>query len=308
MMKSSRLYLRHLDHWVNAMRAQVATETPSPPPIDVDACAAIVPIQAVQSEVVIPENAPPKKRSTKGGKRPQKVIKPVITSLLFCLSFLASSCASPRVSTQPVYRTEVMATAEAYLQHRWYATAGNIRHGRDRQGIQVDTPDAGFQPPDGRPGWWQPGQWNTGLPYQWGGFDTLAQFDRKVQRGFAAGDVYTLTKRAGLDAAVSQEACGIDCSGFISRCWGLKRSVSTRELPSLCQELSGYNDLRPGDIVNTQNSHVLLFSGWADDAHTRMQVYEAGSCPQWKVLRRTLSVAFLRKKGYVPLRYRRMCG
>lgn len=305
MMKSSRLYLRHLDNWVRSMRAQATAASPTPPPAYVDVSAALVPSQPVQAEALNPEKAPRKKRSTKGVKCPQKVIQGGSSVLLlgFGLSLLVSSC----VTTRPVHRTEVMARAESYLQHRWYATRANVRHGVDSNGIRVDTPDAGFHPTDGgTPGWWQPGAWNTGMPYQWGGFDTLTEFDRKVQRGLAAGDVYTLVKRAGLDAAVSQEACGIDCSGFISRCWGLKRSVSTRELPSLCERLASYDDLRPGDIVNTHNSHVLLFAGWADAAHEKVQVYEAGSRPEWKVLRRTLSVAFLRQKGYVPLRYRSM--
>lgn len=218
---------------------------------------------------------------------------------------LLCGCTMPKPSITPVTRADILATAEAYRTHRWQAIQANVRHGLDRQGIRVDTPDIGFKHADGaRAGWWVPGQWNMGVPYQWGGFDSLAEFDQNVARGFAAGDIYTLTKRAGLEAAVSREACGIDCSGFISRCWQLKRSVSTRELPSLCERLHGYEDLRPGDILNTHNSHVLLFAAWANQAHTKLLVYEAGSQPEWKVLRRTVTVAALQKKEYECLRYR----
>ncbi|MBB5038518.1 NlpC/P60 family protein [Prosthecobacter dejongeii] len=219
------------------------------------------------------------------------------------------SCAaiSPDLRHRPqatVRRAEVMATAQAYAEHRWRANAENIRHGLDGRGIRVDTPDRDFQPKDGtRPGWWLPGQWNQGMPYQWGGFDTPPEFDRKVRRGLAAGDVYTPAKRAGLDHAVSLEAAGIDCSGLVSRCWRLPRSVSTRELPQFCQRLSSYEDLRPGDILNTTNAHVVIFAGWGDAAHTQVRVYEAGCHPDWKVLKRRIRRDFLNVKGYIPYRY-----
>lgn len=98
---------------------------------------------------------------------------------------------------------------------------------------------------------------NDGFPYQWGGFDTPAEFDRKIAAGHAAGDIYTPAKRAALESAVSAEACGIDCSGLISRCWRLDRSYSTRELASLCTPLSSLEDLRPVDILNVHNAYVL---------------------------------------------------
>lgn len=204
-------------------------------------------------------------------------------------------------------RDEVLAIAEAYRTHRWRASSVNVRHAVDTQGIQVDTPDLGFHPADGtRPGWWVPGKWNVGIPYQWGGFDTLVEFDQKVKQGYAAGDIYTPVKRAGLEAAVSQEAAGIDCSGLISRCWGLERSYSTRELPQLCEPLTSYDELRPGDILNTHNAHVLLFVGWGNPARTSVSVYEVGSYPTWKVCRRRVRMEYLEEKGYQPFRYRRI--
>jgi hypothetical protein len=226
------------------------------------------------------------------------------------LVLLLAACSAPqvKVDTTPkkaIRRAEVMAIAEAYTQHRWRAAEANIRHGNDARGIRVDTPDIGYQPADGtRAGWWIPGRWNVGMPYQWGGFDTLETFDQKVGRGLAAGDIYTPVKRAGLDAAVSQEAAGIDCSGLVSRCWRLDRPYSTRELPSLCIRLGSHHDLRPGDILNTHNAHVLIFAGWGNPARTRVNVYEAGCHPTWKVYRRQVRMEFLQEKGYQAYRYR----
>ena len=45
-----------------------------------------------------------------------------------------------------------MAIAESYARHSWRPFARNILHGPDARGIQVDTPDAGYLPPDGRSG------------------------------------------------------------------------------------------------------------------------------------------------------------
>ncbi len=201
-------------------------------------------------------------------------------------------------------RAEVLQIAEAYRVHAWQPTAANILHGNDSKGIRVDTPDIAFKPKDNRPGWWKADEWNFGVPYQWGGFATLKQFDKEVRQGKAAGDIYTSAKRAGLDDAVSTSATGIDCSGFISRCWRLDRSVSTRELAQLCEPLPNYEALKPGDILNVHNAHVLLFAGWQDSKRTRLYAYETGSPPTWKVLRHHISSELLKSQGYTPLRYR----
>ena len=205
-----------------------------------------------------------------------------------------------------VTRAECLRTAESCRTHRWLPAEQNVLHGADSRGIRVDTPDAGYHPPGAIPGWWRPGERTTGVPYQWGGFSSLAEFDAGVRAGKAAGDVYTAEKRRLLDDAVSAEAVGIDCSGFISRCWRLPRSFSTRELQALCDPLPSWDDLRPGDVLNTFNAHCLLFAGWDDAARSRLIAYETGSPPNWKVVAHTIDRAWLKSLGYAPLRYRGM--
>ena len=221
------------------------------------------------------------------------------------LTIFTISCSGPG-TPGTVTRSECMAIAEAYRTHMWVPSAANVLHGPDADGIQVDTPDTGYQKAGAVPGWWIPGQPNQGIPYQWGGFATLTQFDRDLASGLAAGDVYTLEKRRLLDAAVSRHATGIDCSGFVSRCWKLPRSYSTRDFASLCEPLDSWDKLQPGDILNTYNSHVTLFAGWADPGRTSLFAYETGVPPYWLVVRRTISTAHLRSLGFTPLRYRGM--
>jgi hypothetical protein len=202
--------------------------------------------------------------------------------------------------------SECLAMAERYATHEWRAAPGNVLHGLDPDGQRVDTPDAGFYPVGGVPGYWTPRAVNVGVPYCWGGHDTPESFDRKVRQGKAAGDVYTAAKRAGLEGAVSRHAAGVDCSGFVSRCWGLAWHCSTRTLPLICDELPDYQSLRPGDALSKHNHHVVLFAAFTHPEKTEMLVYETGSPLGWKVAKHTVSVAFLQNQGFRPYRYRGM--
>jgi hypothetical protein len=199
-----------------------------------------------------------------------------------------------------VTRAEMLAIAESYVNHEWIAAESNVFHGIDPEGIRVDTPDANFQPEGDDRGWWVIGERNVGLPYKWGGFDLPEEFDRGVRAGEYAGDAYSAEKRRLLDAAVSVHAVGIDCSGFISRCWRLPRSYSTRELPELCEPISDFAKLQPGDIFNKHNAHVRLFAGWANAERTSVSIYEASA----RVLRRDLPLQPMIEEGYSAWRYR----
>ena len=246
-----------------------------------------------------------------------KLLVPFVLLLACCLGL--SGCAGIQTSSlskpidyspaDSVTRAEALRIAESYRVHNWRATEANVLHGDDDDGIRVDTPDYRFDPPqemESRPGWWVPGKTNVGIPYQWGGFDTPPEFDRKLAAGNYAGDIYTEQKRTLLDNAVSVHACGIYCSGFISRCWRLERSYSTRELAGLCEELSDFSDIQSGDLVNKTNVHALLFVEWVDRKKTRFVADETGSPPTWKVLRHPISVEYVRGLGYRPYRYRGM--
>ena len=150
------------------------------------------------------------------------------TAFMIMLALLLAGCShssrlptsgSTHVNLSPaptVTREETIRIAEAYRTHRWRPTAANSFSGEDTSGIHVQTPDVSYQPtaPDSRPGWWKPAQTNVGIPYQWGGFDTPQDFDRKIADGRYAGDLYTLEKRRNLEDSVSRYACVIDCSGL----------------------------------------------------------------------------------------------
>ncbi|HEV7405534.1 MAG TPA: hypothetical protein VGO11_21495 [Chthoniobacteraceae bacterium] len=200
-------------------------------------------------------------------------------------------------------RAEVIAVAQSYAAFEWEGRAANVRKGPDAAGIEVVTPSipAGGEP---RAGWWTVGQKNAGVPYKWGGFDTTASFAAGVKAGKAAGDLYNPGKRAKADSAVSSEAVGIDCSGFISRCWKLTKKYGTATLPELCSKLSSPADLKPGDVMNYEGGHVVLFHRWLDEAKDRAEFYEAE--PYSKVLASERSTKEMFADGFKPLRYKKL--
>ncbi len=68
-----------------------------------------------------------------------------------------------------------------------------------------------------------------------------------------------------------------DCSGFVSMCWDLPRSLTTASLPSVAHRISAA-DLQPGDILlNTspgRGGHAVMFDHWANARHTAYMAYE----------------------------------
>jgi len=214
--------------------------------------------------------------------------------LLLPVFLLLASCA-PKVT-----REETLATAYSYTQVRWVPQQRHLRHGPDSRGIPVHTPDSSISE---KRGWWTPNVTAFSMPYQWGGFDTPETFQKKIAAGYKAGDIGDAAKRQLGDAGVSHESCGIDCSGFVSRCWGLLRPYSTRELPQICEPIP-WEELKPGDIL-LNNRHVVLFVRWVVPGK-EFQAYEAGPFPVWKVSACGLYKDRLVRDGYAAWRYKRI--
>lgn len=237
----------------------------------------------------------------------------------FPLLLFLTACTSDRVS-QPaawipgdpsapsqVTPEEAVAIAQRFSTHPWQPFARNILHGKDKAGVLVNTPDVTHAPQDGRRGWWLPGQVNTGIPYKWGGFDNPASFDAAITNGAAGGDVSSPEKRKADNAAVSAQAAGVDCSGFVSQCLKLPTVHDTTQLPAVCTELPSAQDLQPGDLLNIPRRHVLLCAGWANKERTWICFYETGGAPDyWKPGLKQAPLDALLALGYKPLRYRGM--
>lgn len=226
-------------------------------------------------------------------------------------AFLLTSCVLVSTSapdipgpSMDVTREEAISIARSYAEVSWKPETRHVLHGRDPDGVLVHTPDTTLTRFGLANGWWEAGREARGMVYQWGGFDTPRQFVDNVAQGKVAGDICTAEKRRLGDAGTSRHACGIDCSGFVSRCWRLSRPYSTKQLPEICEKLPNWGNLKAGDIL-LKDGHVLLFSHWKTPGSIA-SIYDAGRHPVWRVNASEIPTENLIAEGYVPWRYRRM--
>lgn len=215
--------------------------------------------------------------------------------LLLAVVFFCVKACSPGVTAE-----SALATAHRYASLEWKGNSEHVLHGRDTAGIPVHTPDVSLRNHGDPGGYWVPGIRATGMPYKWGGFDTPESFLRGIERGRYAGDIATVEKVRVGRPLVSEETVGVDCSGFVSRCWGLPRQYSTTEMPSICERLPSLADLRSGDVLLKQG-HVMLFVEWRGDWAI---CYEAGSQPSWRVHRCRIHRSKIVSDGFKPWRYK----
>ena len=126
----------------------------------------------------------------------------------------------------------------------------------------------------------------------WGGFSSLAQFDNGLAMGRYAGDINT--------DGVSAYSVGVDCSGFVSRCWQMSYHSSTSDMPNITTQYASWNDLKPGDAIH-RVGHVRLFVEKMQNGSLRV-VESAGR--DWDVSYWTYTLSDL--TTYTPRYYNNM--
>ena len=177
-------------------------------------------------------------------------------------------------------RAEIIACAKTFVEHKWTCERTNLNASCSRR-YKSD---------------WNAGQQVQGIPYRWGGADSPEMFDKKLAQGLAAGS----HSRYGVLSC----ATGIDCSGFVSFCWGRSRSgheFGTTNLRTIGGKPKDnwFTDLKPGDALVKPGSHVVLFAGYNPDG--TINIYEASGGAARVIFHRT---TWSRFKGYIPLRYK----
>jgi len=139
-----------------------------------------------------------------------------------------------------ITREEALDNAAAYAMHEWTASSAN-RYAECSADYESD---------------YDPGTY-TGLPYDWGGYVTLAEFDA----GLAAGD------GAGSHSwhGILECTVGVDCSGFLSKVWDVGH-YSTSSFHETTHDID-WDDIQRADAVNDPGSHVVMYThlsegGW----------------------------------------------
>ena len=183
---------------------------------------------------------------------------------------------------QQVTVQDALATGDEYVQLVWNCSSINLTNGvvTDSYGNSVWTP-----------GWIQVGS-NQKVPYKWGGFEDIEQFLYGIDIGKYAGDKYT-NKSSGTPSAV-----GVDCSGFVSRCWNLPYQYSTRMMDdALALPYATWEEVEPGDAVHIPG-HVRLVVQL--NSNGSIMVVESSGA-DWRVSYRSYFYGDL--TGYTPRYY-----
>jgi hypothetical protein len=201
-----------------------------------------------------------------------------------CLGLLSAPLSDPQttlIARLPLTtRAEMVKTAKLFASHSWVAASPNLTAACSRS-YRSD---------------WKPGQHVSGIPYTWGGMDGPDDFDLKLAKGLAAG--------AHSRYGVLSCATGIDCSGFVSYCWGIRHSGHAYSTSNL-REIAGkprynwFTDMQPGDALNKPGTHVVLFTGYNVDGS--INICEASGTAARVICHQT---TWSRLKGYIPLQYK----
>ncbi len=137
-------------------------------------------------------------------------------------------------------REDALDNAAAYALHTWTATSANAT--ADCSSDYASDYPAGTY---------------MGLPYDWGGYMSLAEFDAGIAAGDGAG---SHSWHGILECTV-----GVDCSGFLSMVWEIGH-YSTSTLYETATDID-WDQIERGDAVNDSGSHVVLYThlsegGW----------------------------------------------
>ena len=164
----------------------------------------------------------------------------LLTGSTICLIVALAPLASHAIT-----RDRIVANGKAYGAHVWTPSAENVA-------VPAPCSDT-----------WQPrhvaGKEYTGLPYDWGGFVTLEQFDADLAAGLRAG---SYSSEGVLDCTT-----GVDCSGFVSQAWEASHH-GTSTMSEIANTIT-VDDMLPGDAFNISGYHVILFTGKATGGNTK---------------------------------------
>ena|SRR5581483_11142640 len=206
-----------------------------------------------------------------------------VGALALCGAILLQQDRPASATLAPVKRDDMIAFAKRMAEYQWTATAANLH------ADCVTKYHSHFHE----------NQLVTGVAYDWGGDDDIAAFQAKLNRGFAAGS----------HQSEGNTSCtaGIDCSGLVSRAWRQSKR-GTAQLSQVADPIvdDALTKMKPGDALNREGHHVVLFESYASDGG--INVYEArGGSDSRVIYSRSQDWSYFPLNGknrFVPIRYK----
>jgi len=167
----------------------------------------------------------------------------------------------------------VLESARAYLAVNWVMNRENF----EKPGVEnvCEPTQARF--------WQRPRRFTEAMigttigpmPYRWGGDDTPDAFRLRAQLGALAGDICTC-RSASYNYCLFAESAGVDCSGFVSRAWGIEKR-GTSGLLDVATDVPSIADLRPGDAFDWPGRHIRLLAAATPGAAVAFTVLESST-------------------------------
>jgi hypothetical protein len=159
----------------------------------------------------------------------------------------------------PVCRSSCLSTAMNYYIHNWWCSTQNFSTcGGSVRPRYITSANA----------------WYGEIPYNWGGWCTVVGFDNAMSSGYSAGNIST-------NFTTCTE--GVDCSGFIQRCWGI--SDGKKDDTMLTAWVTNRADIDPnnpppwmqhGDMYRLPGLHASMHDTYSS-LSTGPYVYESAA-------------------------------
>lgn len=196
--------------------------------------------------------------------------------MIAVLAGLFAAVLAPAVvpAAHAIPREDVLDNAARYAAHAWESS-------RDNQYAECTDGDYTSDYPSGS---------YVGLPYDWGGYVTLDEFDDQIADGYGAGS----HSWHGILSCTT----GVDCSGFVSMVWETGH-YSTSSFGGGPTTEIGWSQVERGDAVNDPGNHVVLFTHETDAGWPVF--YEASGSAEKVRLNATGGWSYV--DGYQPIRF-----
>lgn len=171
---------------------------------------------------------------------------------------------------QSITRQQILNNADSYVNYNWNANACNLWNGTYCGGRNIYSCS-----------WVNIGT-NVSMPYAWGGFSSQLQHDNAMLNCVSAGDQCSTngggcSNQGGSGAGLGCTS-GLDCSGLVSRSWGLSSHYGTGQLPNISTSYLSLSQVQPGDILNIVGSHTRLITSYNGSSYTVIE----SSGTDWK--------------------------
>lgn len=156
-------------------------------------------------------------------------------------------------STLPwVNRSLIQSTAYSYWNRTWYCSQSNYNTtGGSIRPRYITAPNQNYQC----------------VPYCWGGWDSLGNFQSRQESGWTCGNINT-------SGYYISGTCGVDCSGYVQRCWGIsdqKYNTTMLDGSNISYRIPA-TSLKYGDAWNS-SGHIMLYH--QRDGYGNYILYEA---------------------------------